>query len=325
MMTKAIRIHAYGGPDKLVYEDVEVGQPGPGQVLLRQAAMGINFIDTYHRSGAYPVAALPAVLGQEAAGVVEAVGEGVTGLRPGDRVAYGSGAPGAYAERRLAPASAMIPLPAGIADEIAAASMLQGMTARYLLKQTFAVQPGQHVLVHAAAGGMGLWLCQWARHLGATVIGTTSSPEKMQLAAEHGCHHPINYTTEDFVARVKEITGGAGVPVVYDGVGKDTFLRSLECLAIRGHLVLFGAASGQPDPVPPAILTGKSASLTRPTLAHYTPTRDDLLANAADVFAVLAAGAVRVRQPLRYPLAEAAQAHRDLEARKTTGSLILVP
>ncbi|MFN3853202.1 MAG: quinone oxidoreductase family protein [Phreatobacter sp.] len=324
-MVKAIRIHKPGGPDAMVFEDVPVKPPGPGEAYIRQSAIGVNFIDIYFRSGAYPLPSLPHGLGTEGAGVVEAVGSGVTEVSVGDRVAYAGGPPGSYAEKRLIQASHLVKLPKAIDDKTAAAIMLQGMTARYLLKQTYPVKKGDFVLVQAAAGGMGLWLCQWAKALGATVIGTASTPEKAALARKHGCKFPIIYTQEDFVARVKEITGGKGVQVVYDGVGKDTFLKSLECLAIRGHLVLYGAASGQPDPIAPAILSPKSASLTRPTLFHYIATRKELLANAADVFAAVKDGVVKVQKPKEYALKDAAAAHKDLAGRKTTGSIILIP
>jgi NADPH:quinone reductase len=323
-MAKAIRIHKPGGPEAMVYEDVEVGEPGPGQVRLKQKAIGVNFIDVYQRSGAYALPAYPAVIGSEAAGVVDAVGKGVKGFKKGDRVAYGT-IPGGYAEMRLAPADKLVKLPDGIKDKIAASIMLQGMTAQYLLKQTHKVRKGDWVLVQAAAGGMGLLLCQWAKHLGCHVIGTTSSKEKAKLAKKNGCDFPIVYTEEDFVARVKEITGGKGVAVVYDGVGKDTFLKSLECLGIRGHLVLFGAASGPPDPFNPALLAAKSASLTRPTLFQYAIDAKSLQAMAKDVFKVVTSGVVKIQKPAEYKLAEAAKAHLDLTGRKTTGSLVLVP
>jgi NADPH:quinone reductase len=324
-MVKAIRIHKPGGIDAMVYEDVEVGEPGPGEVRLRQKAIGVNFIDVYQRSGAYALPSYPAVIGMEGAGVVEAVGKGVKGLAKGDRVAYAAAPPGAYAEKRLMPAHRLVKLPDAIKDKIAACIMLQGMTAQYLLKQTHKVKKGDWVLVHAAAGGMGLLLCQWAKHLGCKVIGTTSTKDKAKLAKKNGCDYPIIYTEEDFVARVKEITGGKGVAVVYDGVGKDTFLKSFECLAIRGHLVLYGAASGPPDPINPAMLGAKSASLTRPTLFQYTADSKALQAMAKDVFKVVESGAVKIQKPKEYKLSEAAAAHADLTGRKTTGPLILLP
>jgi NADPH:quinone reductase len=323
-MVKAIRIHKPGGPEAMIHEDVEVGEPGPGQVRLKQKAIGVNFIDVYQRSGAYVLPSYPAIIGSEGAGVVEAVGKGVKGLKKGDRVAYGT-ILGGYAEKRLAPADRLVKLPDGIKDKIAASIMLQGMTAQYLLKQTYKVKKGDWVLVQAAAGGMGLLLCQWAKHLGCKVIGTTSTKDKAKLAKKNGCDYPIVYTEEDFVARVKEITGGKGVAVVYDGVGKDTFLKSLECLGIRGHLVLFGAASGPPDPFNPAMLASKSASLTRPTLFQYAIDAKSLQAMANDVFKVVMSGAVKVKKPAEYKLADAAKAHMDLTGRKTTGSLVLVP
>ena len=325
IMVKAIRIHTAGGPEAMVYEDIEVGQPGEGQLLIRHTAIGVNYIDIYQRTGAYPLAVMPGVIGLEGAGVVEAVGSGVSGFRAGDRIAYAGGAPGAYSEKRLVNAAQMVKLPKEIPDKIGASIMLQGMTARYLLKQTHKVKKGDWILVHAAAGGMGLLLCQWARNLGCNVIGTTSSDEKAKLARKNGCDHPIIYTKEDFVARVKELTGGKGVSVVYDGVGKDTFLKSLECLAIRGHMVLYGSASGPPDPISPGMLASKSMSLTRPTLFQYTATRPELLANARDVFKAVMSGALKIQKPQEYRLADAAQAHIDLAARKTTGSSILIP
>lgn len=324
-MVKAIRIHKPGGPEAMVYEDVALKPPGPGEAYIRQTAVGVNFLDIYYRSGAYPLPFLPHGIGTEAAGIVEAIGEGVTEVAYGDRVAYAGGPPGAYAEKRLIPAAQLVKLPKEIDDKTAAAMMLQGMTARYLLKETYQVKKGDMVLVQAAAGGMGLWLCQWAKALGATVIGTVSTEEKAALAKKNGCRHPIIYTKEDFVARVKEITGGKGVQVVYDGVGKDTFLKSLECLAVRGHLVLFGAASGPPDPIAPSVLQAKSASLTRPTLFQYIATRKELLANAKDVFAAVKDGIVKVQKPTEYPLKDVARAHEDLNRRATTGSMILIP
>jgi len=324
-MPHAIRIHETGGPEVLRWETVDVGDPGPGQIRLRQTAVGLNYIDTYHRSGLYPIE-LPCTLGMEAAAVVEAIGPGVDGLSVGDRVAYAAPPLGAYAEARLMPADRVVTLPDTVDDRTAAAMMLQGMTAQYLLRETYRVRAGDTILIHAAAGGVGLIVCQWARALGATVIGTVGSPEKADLAKAHGCDHPINYREEDFVARVKEITGGAGVPVVYDSVGKDTFDGSLDCLAPRGMLVLFGQASG---PVPPFDL-GKLAAkgslyITRPTLFVYTAQRADLEKTAAELFQVVGDGTVKIEVNQTYPLAEAAQAHRDLEARKTTGSTILLP
>ena len=323
-MTKAIRIHEHGGPEVLRWEDVEVGAPGPGQVRVKHSAVGLNYIDTYQRSGLYPLE-LPLTLGMEGAGVVEELGEGVSGLAVGDRVAYPAPL-GSYAEARLAPADRMIKLPDGIEDRQAAAMMLQGLTVQYLIRQTHRVQAGETVLFHAAAGGVGLIACQWLKHLGATVIGTVGSAEKAEFAKAHGCTHTINYREEDFVERVKELTGGEGVPVVYDGVGKDTFEGSLQCISPLGLMVTFGNSSG---PVP-AFELGRLAPLgslfiTRPTLMTYSAKRADLEAMAAELFEVVLSGAVKIEINQTYPLAETAQAHRDLEARKTTGSTVLLP
>jgi NADPH2:quinone reductase len=286
--------------------------------------VGLNFIDVYHRKGLYALP-LPAVLGSEAAGVVEEIGPGVTEVRPGDRVAY-AGPVGAYAQARLIRADRLVPLPADISDRAAAAMMLKGMTAQYLLLRTCRVEPGDLVLIHAAAGGVGLIACQWAKHLGATVIGTVSTEEKAALAREHGCDHPIVTSREEFVARVREITGGRGVRVVYDSVGKDTFEGSLDCLQPLGMMVSYGNSSGPVSPFSPLVLSAKgSLFLTRPTLMTYTARREDLLATAAELFEVVRSGAVRIEIRQTYPLAEAAQAHRDLEARKTTGSTVLLP
>jgi NADPH2:quinone reductase len=323
-MTMAIRIHEAGGPEKLIWEEVEVGAPGPGQVLLKHTAIGFNFIDIYHRMGVYPQA-MPLTLGTEGAGVIEAVGKGVKGLKVGDRVAYAGGPPGAYAQSRVMAAAALVPLPKGIDDQTGAAMMLKGMTAEYLLRRTYKVKKGDTVLVHAAAGGVGLILCQWAKHLGATVIGTVGTDEKAQLAKKHGCKYPIVVPREDFAARVKEITKGKGVPVVYDSVGKDTFDKSMECLAPFGILALFGQSSGLVPPVNPAILAKACTYLTRPTLFVYNATRDDLLKSANALFKVVKSGAVKIRINHTYPLAETARAHEDVAARKTTGSVVLVP
>jgi NADPH2:quinone reductase len=324
-MSKAIRIHRTGGPEVMVWEDVEVGRPGPGEARIRHTAVGLNFIDTYHRSGLYPLPGLPAVLGREAAGVVEEIGEGVTDLAPGDRVAYPMG-PGSYAEEAVISADRLLLLPDGIEDTQAAAMMLKGITAHYLLRRTFRVEPGQTILFHAAAGGVGLIACQWAKALGATVIGTVGTAEKAELAAAHGCDHPIVYTTESFVDRVKELTDGRGVPVVYDSVGKDTFEGSLDCLAPLGLMVSYGNASG---PVPPFSILTLSAKgslfLTRPTLATFIARREDLLSAGRELFDVVIRGAVKVEVNQTYPLEEAATAHRDLESRKTTGSTVLIP
>ena len=324
-MVHAIRIHDYGGPEALRWDEIEVGDPGPGQVRLRQTAVGLNYIDTYHRSGAYKLPQLPAIIGTEGAGVVEAVGPDVTTLKPGDRVGY---APliGAYAEARLAPADRLIPLPSWIEDRQAAAMLLQGMTAQFLLRSTYAVQPGDTILVQAAAGGVGQILCQWAKHLGATVIGTVSSDEKAELARAAGCDHPIIYTRDNFVNRVKDLTDGQGVPVVYDGVVKTTFMDSLDCLRPRGFMVLFGAASGPVPPLDLQVLAAKgSLYVTRPTLFSYVAKRDDLMASAADLFEVVHTGGVTINVGQTFALRDAAEAHRALESRATTGSTVLLP
>ena len=326
MKTQAIRIHEYGDPSVLRWEEIGVPPPGPGEAQVRHTAVGLNFIDTYHRTGLYPVGALPSGLGLEGAGVVEAVGEGVSEVQVGDRVAYAGGPIGAYAQRRNLPAARLVKLPETIADEQAAAMMLQGMTAEYLLRRLYPVKAGETILIQAAAGGVGLIACQWAKRLGATVIGTVGSEAKAELARAHGCDHPIIYTREDFVARVKEITDGRGVPVVYDSVGKDTFLRSLDCLAPRGLMVSFGQASGAVPPFDIGILNQKgSLYLTRPSLAGYTRTREELLACAGALFEVVASGEVKIEVNQTFPLAQAAEAHRTLEARKTTGSTVLLP
>jgi NADPH2:quinone reductase len=324
-MTHAIRIHAHGGPEALRWDEVEIPSPAAGEVLLRHTAVGVNFIDIYHRTGLYPVATLPAVLGMEGAGVIEAVGPGVTDLKPGDRVAYACPPMGAYAERRIAPAAQMVKVPDGVSDKVAAAIMLKGMTAQYLLKDTAPVREGDTVLVHAAAGGVGLILCQWAKHLGCTVIGTVGSEEKAALARAHGCDHPVIYTKEDFAERVKAITGGKGARVIYDSVGRDTFMKSLDALAMTGRLVSFGQSSGPMEPISLGILSPKSASVSRPVLFHYTGARPDLLRIAGDLFDVVARGIVRIEPPREYALKDAAKAHADLEGRRTTGSLVLVP
>lgn len=321
-MTKAIRVHETGGPDVLKWEDVDVPAPGAGEALVRQTAAGLNFIDTYQRSGLYPID-LPAIMGNEGAGVVEAIGDGVTEVKPGDRVAYHS-APGAYAEQRIVPAWVLAKLPDSISDQQGASMMLKGGTAQYLLRQTYNVQAGDTIVIHAAAGGVGLIVCQWAKHLGANVIGTVGSDEKAALAKAHGCDHAIVYSREDFTARVKEITGGKGVPVVYDSVGKDTFMGSLDCLQPRGLMVTFGNASGPPNPLNVLALSQKgSLFLTRPTLGHYTPNHAAVLSVANDLFDVVSSGAVKIEINQTYALQDAAQAHRDLESRKTTGSTVL--
>ena len=325
-MSKAIRIHEYGGPEVLRWEDVEVGAPGPGQLRVRHAAVGLNYIDVYHRTGLYPLPSLPWTLGMEGAGQVEAVGEGVTEFKAGDRVAYASPPVGAYAEVRLVPADRVVALPDTIDDRTAAAMMLQGMTAQYLLRRTYRVRPGDAILLHAAAGGVGLIASQWARDLGATVIGTVGNDDKAELARAHGCHHVIVYSRENFAERVREITGGQGVAVVYDSVGQATFMGSLDCLRPLGTMVSFGNASGPVPPFEPGILAAKgSLFLTRPTLMTYTAKRADLVASAAELFEVVGNGVVKIEVRQTYPLAETAQAHRDLEARQTTGSTVLLP
>ncbi|MEE8083922.1 MAG: quinone oxidoreductase [Alphaproteobacteria bacterium] len=324
-MVKAVRVHGYGGPEALSVDEIEVGAPGPGEVLIRHTAVGLNFIDTYHRSGLYKLERLPHTLGVEGAGVIEAAGAEVTDLAPGDRVAYG-GAIGSYCEMRVMDAGRLVKLPDGLGDEQAAAMMLQGMTVRYLVRRVHEIAPGETVLIHAAAGGIGLIFCQWAKHLGATVIGTVSSDQKAALAEAHGCDHPIVYTREDFVARVRQLTDGAGVPVVYDSVGKETWQGSLDCLAPLGLMVSFGNASG-PAPAFTVLdlMSRGSLFVTRPVLAHYTAAREDLLETANDLFDVVASGAVKIEINQRYALGEAEDAHRDLEGRRTTGSSILIP
>ena len=325
-MTHAIRIHETGGPEVMRWESIEVGDPGPGEVRLRQTAVGLNFIDVYFRTGLYPLPVMPGVLGMEAAGVVEAVGEGVATLSEGDRVAYATPPPGAYAEARIMPAARLVKLPDNIEEKTAAAMMLRGMTAHYLLRRIHRVEPGDRILIHAAAGGVGLIACQWASHLGATVIGTVGSDEKAEIARAHGCDHPIVYTREDFVTRVREITDGEGVAAVYDSVGKDTFMGSLDCLRPRGMMVTFGNASGPVPPFEPILLSKKgSLFLTRPTLFHYTSTPEDLAWASGDLFEVVGSGAVRIEINQTYALKDAAQAHWDLEGRKTTGSSVLLP
>ena len=321
-MVHAIRVHQAGGPETLQWEEVEVGEPGPGQVRLRQQAVGLNYIDVYHRTGLYPQP-LPFTPGVEGAGIVEAVGPDVTIVQPGDRVAY-AGPIGGYAEERLIDADRLVKLPDEIPFDLAAAMMLQGMTVRMLLRSVFPVQAGDTILVHAAAGGVGLILCQWAAAIGATVIGTVSTDEKAELARAHGCQHPIIYTRQDFVAEVERITGGAKLPVVYDSVGRDTFLRSLDCIRPRGLMVSYGNASGPPDPMPPGLLAQKgSLYLTRPTLFHYIAAREELDQSAAELFEMVLSGKVKIEVGQRFPLRDAAEAHRALEARETTGSTVL--
>ena len=324
-MTKAIRMSKAGGPEVMEYVDVEVGEPGPGEARVRHAAIGLNYIDVYFRSGAYPQP-LPAGLGMEGAGTVEAVGPDVVHIKPGDRVAYAARPPGAYAQARVMPAAALVKLPDSIDFDTGAAMMLQGLTVQYLFRRTFPLRGGETILFHAAAGGVGLIACQWAKALGVTMIGTVGSDEKAELARAHGCAHTINYNKENFVERVKELTGGKGVPVVYDSIGKDTFIGSLDCLSPLGMMVSFGSASG---PVPPFSLqelaSRGSLFITRPTLFSYAARREDLEAMAKDLFDVVESGKVRIGINQRYALKDVAQAHRDLEARKTTGSTILIP
>jgi NADPH2:quinone reductase len=326
MRTRAIRIHASGGPEALRWEETELAPPQPGDALVRHAAIGVNYIDVYHRTGLYPVPALPAVIGVEAAGVVEAIGPGVTAVAVGDRVAYAGGGLGAYAERSIVSAERLVRLPASIGDEMAAAMLLKGLTAQYLLRRTHRVRRGETILFHAAAGGVGLIACQWAKHLGATVIGTVGSDAKAAVARANGCDHVIIYTRERFPERVRTLTGGVGVPVVYDSVGQVTFADSLDCLAPLGLMVSFGNASGPVPAVNLALLALKgSLFITRPTLATYTARREDLAAAAEELFAVVAAGAVKVTINHRFSLADAAAAHRALEQRETTGSIVLIP
>jgi NADPH:quinone reductase len=324
-MSHAIRIHATGGPEVLKYEEVDVGAPGAGEARVRHTAIGVNYIDTYHRSGLYPLT-LPSGIGNEAAGVVEAVGPGVDWIKPGDRVATCTGPLGAYSSERIVPADRLVKLPDGIADRTAASMMLKGLTVQYLFRQTFPLKGGETILFHAAAGGVGLIACQWARALGVTMIGTVGSDEKAALARENGCTHTIVYTRENFVERVKEITGGKGVPVVYDGVGKDTFPASLDCVAPRGMFVSFGNASG---PVPPfniMMLTQRgSLYATRPTLVTYASNRASLNAMAGELFDLVQAGKIKPDARRSFALEDAAEAHRTLESRKTTGSTLLIP
>ena len=324
-MAKAVRIHQHGGPEVLQYEEVAVGDPGPGQARIRQTAIGLNFIDTYHRSGLYQLQ-MPSGIGTEGAGVVEAVGSGVTWVKAGDRVAYAGGPPGAYAEVRLVPADRLVKVPEGISDQTAAAMMLKGLTTQYLIRSTYRVQPGQTVLFHAAAGGVGLIACQWLKALGVTVIGTVGSEDKAKLAKAHGCADTIIYTKENFVERVNQITEGRKLPVVYDSVGKDTFMGSLDCLQPRGMLIIFGNGSGPVAAFDLNLLAAKgSLYVTRPSLVTYTAKREDLEAMAAELFDVVKSGKVKIEVNQTYALKDAAQAHRDLQSRKTTGSTVIVP
>jgi len=323
-MAKAVRYHKQGGPEVLQLDEVQVGDPGAGQVRIRHTAMGVNFVDTYQRSGLYPMQ-VPQVAGNEGAGVVDAVGSGVSDLKAGDRVAY-TGLPGSYCEARIVPADRMVKLPQGISDEQAASMMLKGLTVHYLIFSTYAVKKGETVLWHAAAGGVGLIACQWLKALGVVTIGTAGSDAKTALAKAHGADHVVNYSTEDFVKRVKEITGGKGVPVVYDSVGKSTWEGSLDCLRPRGLIVSFGNASGPVPPVNLGILSTKgSLYVTRPTLATHIASRADLVERSNALFDVVMTGKVKIETTARYKLADAQQAHRDLESRKTTGSVILTP
>jgi NADPH:quinone reductase len=323
-MAKAIRFHKQGGPEVLQYDDVQVGDPGPGQARIRHTAIGVNFLDTYQRSGLYPMQ-LPMIGGNEGAGVVEALGQGVTDLKPGDRVAY-TGLPGAYADARLVPADRMVKIPEGITDDQAASMMLKGLTVHYLIHSTYAVKKGETVLWHAAAGGVGLIASQWLKALGVSVIGTAGSDEKCALAKAHGVEHVINYSRENFVERVMSITGGKKLAVVYDSVGKTTWEGSLECMRPRGLMVSFGNASGAVPPFPVTLLAGKgSLYVTRPTLGNYISTRAELVERANALFDVVKTGKVKIEPSKRYKLADTQQAHRDLEARKTTGSVVLQP
>jgi NADPH2:quinone reductase len=321
-MPHAIRFHQAGGPEVLKWEDVQVGKPGPGEARVRHTAVGLNYVDTYVRSGLYP-APVPSGLGAEAAGIVEEVGPDVSDVKPGDRVAYGNSPLGAYSEVRVMPAHRLVVLPKGISDQQGAAMMLKGLTAQYLIRQIFKVKKGDTILFHAAAGGVGLIACQWAKSLGTTVIGTVGSDDKAKLAKAHGCDHPIIYTREDFVARVTELTKGEKLPVVYDSVGKDTFMKSLDCLRPTGLMVSFGQASGSVGPIDLGIFGAKgSLFFTRPTLNTYAAKRSDMLAMAKDLFDAVTSGAVKIEVNQTYPLKEAAQAHRDLQSRKTTGSTV---
>jgi NADPH:quinone reductase len=326
MKCKAIIVEQTGGPEVLKLGEREVGEPGPGEARVRHRAIGLNFVDIYFRAGVYPAPSMPYTPGTEGAGVVESVGPGVSEVKVGDRVAYCGGPMGSYAEARVMPSRFLVKLPDGIDEQTAAAAMLKGLTTHYLIFSTHVLKAGDTILVHAAAGGVGLILCQWAKHLGATVVGTVGSDEKARLAAQHGCDYTINYSREDFVARVREITAGKLVPVVYDSVGQATFMKSLDCLRPRGLMVSYGQASGVVPPFSVNILSAKgSLFLTRPSLAHYAARREDLEAMARDLFGVLQSGAVRCEVKQRFKLAEAAQAHRALADRRTSGSTVLLP
>jgi NADPH2:quinone reductase len=325
LMAHAIRIHSVGGPDVLTFDEVAVGEPGPGEARVRHTAIGLNYIDTYHRTGQYPLP-LPAGIGLESAGVIEAVGSGVGWGSQGDRVAYCGGTPGSYSTVRVMSADRLVKIPEGIDDSTAATLMLKGLTVQYLLRQTFPLKGGETILFHAAAGGVGLIACQWARALGVTMIGTVGSDAKAELAKENGCAHTIVYTREDFVARTRELTGGSGVPVVYDSVGKDTFPKSLECLSPRGMFVSFGASSGPIAAFNIGLLAQKgSLYATRPTLFNYADTRERLYRMADEMFALVRAGKIKSEARQSFPLKDAAAAHRALEARETTGATVLLP
>jgi NADPH2:quinone reductase len=325
-MSKAFRFDRHGGPEVLRFEEIEVGAPGRGQVRIRNTAVAVNYRDVLMRRGIHAVKGFPSAIGLESAGVIDAVGPEVADVSVGDRVACAGMPEGSYAEFRIVPAARVIPLPAGIDERTAAAMMIRGMTARMLLKGTYKVQPGDTIVIHAAAGGVGLIVCQWAKHLGAIVIGTVSSDDKVAVASAHGCDHPIVYTRENFAERVRELTDGEGVPVVYDSVGKATFEDSLKCLRRRGVMASFGEASGDPDPMPPRRLGALgSIYLTHPSVSNYTVTRDELLAAANDLFAMVGSGKIKIEISRTYPLADAPRAHADLEARKTTGSIVLLP
>lgn len=324
-MVKAIRVHELGGPEVLKWEEVLVGEPKEGEIRVKNKAVGVNFIDIYFRKGVYKAPTLPFTPGMEAVGVVTAVGPGLTGRQVGDVVAYAGNPMGSYAQEQILPAEKVVPVPSTVDPIIAASAILKGMTAQFLIRRCFKVEPGHTILVHAAAGGVGSLLCQWANALGATVIGTVSTKKKAALAKEDGCHHVIIYKEEDFVSRVNEITAAKGVEVVYDSVGKDTFQGSLTCLKPRGYMVSFGQSSGAPDPMPLSALAAKSLFLTRPSLMQYTTTRDELLEAAGEVFESIAAGVLRVHINHTYPLSQAAQAHEDLENRRTSGSIVLIP
>jgi NADPH2:quinone reductase len=324
-MSKAFRFHRHGGPEVLRFEEVEVGEPGPGQARIRNTAVAVNYRDVLMRKGIHAIKSFPSGIGLESAGVIDAVGPEVDGVCVGDRVAYAGPPEGSYAQVRIVPAARLIPLPDGVDERTAAAMMIRGMTARMLLFETYKVQPGDTIVIHAAAGGVGLIMCQWAKHLGATVIGTVSSDAKAAVARAHGCDHAIVYTREDFAERVSEITSGEGVPVVYDSVGKATFEGSLKCLRRRGVMASFGEASGDPDPMPPRRLGALgSIYLTHPSVSNYTVTRAELLATANDLFAMVGSGKIKIEISKAYPLEDAPRAHADMEARETTGSIVLV-